>query len=43
VTRLLNDWPSYRTTLQRLHDLHRSEPDLKIIPTHCPETAALLK
>ena len=43
VTRLLNDWPTYRATLQRLHDLHRSEPDLKIIPTHCPETAALLK
>jgi len=43
VTRLLNDWPSYRATLQRLHEIHRREPDLRIIPTHCPETAALLK
>jgi glyoxylase-like metal-dependent hydrolase (beta-lactamase superfamily II) len=43
VTRLLHDWPAYRSTLERLHALHLNEPTLKIVPTHCPETAALLK
>jgi glyoxylase-like metal-dependent hydrolase (beta-lactamase superfamily II) len=43
VTRLLNDWDTYRATLQRLHDLHLAEPELRILPTHCPETAKLLK
>lgn len=42
VTRILNDWPSYRATLARLHEIHLREPDLLILPTHCPETAALL-
>jgi len=42
VTRLLNDWKPYRTTLRRLHHLHREEPDLLILPTHCPETAHYL-
>jgi glyoxylase-like metal-dependent hydrolase (beta-lactamase superfamily II) len=40
ITRLLHGWQDYRGSLQRLHDLHRSEPDLLIVPTHCPETAA---
>lgn len=43
LTRLLNDWVTYRATLQRLHDLHIAEPNLRILPTHCPETAELLK
>ncbi len=43
VTRLLNDWGPYRKTLQRLHELHCHEPDLLILPTHCPETAELLR
>ncbi|MEQ1840182.1 MAG: MBL fold metallo-hydrolase [Verrucomicrobiales bacterium] len=42
VTRLLNEWKPYRTTLRRLHRLHREEPDLLILPTHCPETAQYL-
>jgi glyoxylase-like metal-dependent hydrolase (beta-lactamase superfamily II) len=42
ITRLLHDWTAYRATLRRLHDLHRGEADLRIVPTHCPETAALL-
>jgi len=42
VTRLLHEWKSYRTTLRRLHRLHRDEPDLLILPTHCPETANYL-
>lgn len=43
LTKFLNDWEPYRATLQRLHDLYRKEPDLLILPTHCPETAAFLK
>jgi glyoxylase-like metal-dependent hydrolase (beta-lactamase superfamily II) len=43
ITRLLNDWPAYRKSLNRLYELSLAEPDLKIVPTHCPETAALLK
>lgn len=27
----------YVDTLQRIHQLHKLNPDLKIIPTHCPE------
>lgn len=42
VTRLIHDWPRYRTSLQRLHQLHREEPELLIMPCHCPETAARL-
>ena len=43
MTKFLNDWEPYRESLQRLLDLYRSEPDLLILPTHCPETAAFLK
>lgn len=43
VTRLLNEWKSYRMTLERLHRLHHDEPDLLILPTHCPETAGYLE
>jgi glyoxylase-like metal-dependent hydrolase (beta-lactamase superfamily II) len=39
ITKILHSWEQYRRTLQRLHDLHRAEPDLIIAPTHCPETA----
>lgn len=37
VTRLLHDWPAYRRSLARLHRLHLAEPELRIIPSHCPE------
>ena len=40
LTRLLHDWDDYRNSLQRLHDLHRSEPSLLIVPSHCPEIAS---
>lgn len=43
VTRLLNEWKAYRSTLQRLHDLHIDDPELLILPTHCPETARFLR
>jgi glyoxylase-like metal-dependent hydrolase (beta-lactamase superfamily II) len=42
VTRLLHDWPVYQRSLERLHRLHCDEPDLMILPCHCPETAAFL-
>lgn len=42
LTTLLHDGTAYATTLNRLHDLHRGEPDLMILPTHCPETATYL-
>lgn len=37
VTRLLHHGPAYRRSLERLHHLHRAEPGLRIIPSHCPE------
>jgi glyoxylase-like metal-dependent hydrolase (beta-lactamase superfamily II) len=40
VTRLIHNWDSYRASLARLHAMHREEPDLLIVPCHCPETAA---
>jgi glyoxylase-like metal-dependent hydrolase (beta-lactamase superfamily II) len=42
VTRLLHDWDAYAATLRRLHELHLAESELRIVPTHCPETALLL-
>ena len=42
ITRLLHQWEDYRKSLQRLHDLHVAEPNLLILPTHCPETASYL-
>lgn len=36
----LHDVKSYRETLDRLHRLSKEEPDLLIVPSHCPETAA---
>lgn len=40
VTRIIHDWPVYKATLARLHQMHQDEPDLLIVPCHCPETAA---
>ena len=37
IVRLLVNWSAYKTTLNRLHQLHRNNPDLRIIPTHCTE------
>jgi len=31
---------AYRHTLRSLHQLHRNRPDMRIIPSHCPEVAA---
>ncbi len=39
VTRLLHDWETYRQSLRRLHALSQAEPELLIVPCHCPETA----
>ena len=39
ITRLIHDWEAYRASLARLHQMHREEPDLLIVPCHCPETA----
>ena len=43
VTRVIHDWPTYRRSLSRLHQMHRDEPDLLIVPCHCPETAGRVK
>jgi len=37
IVRQLVHWPDYQATLQRLHQLHRNNPELRIIPTHCTE------
>lgn len=39
LTKLLHDWPAYTASLARLHAMHIAEPDLLIVPCHCPETA----
>lgn len=40
TTSLLGDTETYRATLGRLHRLHARNPDVRIIPSHCPEAAA---
>jgi len=37
VVRLFVDWRTYKATLQKLHDLHRNNAALEIIPAHCHE------
>ncbi|MEJ8544271.1 MBL fold metallo-hydrolase [Brevibacillus borstelensis] len=34
---------AYLQNLRRLHELHRSRPELYILPTHCPEVLELSK
>ena len=34
---LLGHTPAYAETLRRLHELHRRNPGILIIPSHCPE------
>ena len=40
TTALLGDTEVYRGTLTRLHDLHKRNDEVRIIPSHCPEAAA---
>jgi len=40
ITGVIHDQKAYRRSLSRLHALHRAEPDLLIVPCHCPETGA---
>jgi glyoxylase-like metal-dependent hydrolase (beta-lactamase superfamily II) len=42
ITKVIHDWEIYRASLARLHRMHREEPELLIVPCHCPETAARL-
>ncbi len=37
VVRLLVNWAAYKITLGKIHQLHRNNPSLRIIPTHCAE------
>jgi glyoxylase-like metal-dependent hydrolase (beta-lactamase superfamily II) len=37
VVRFLVNWPAYKITLEKIHQLHRHSPALRIIPTHCAE------
>lgn len=37
VTAWLGDTRAYRQTLQRLHALALTAPDIRIVPSHCPE------
>ena len=38
IARLIfDDAAEYRTTLQKLHQLHKAHPDIRIVPTHCNE------
>lgn len=40
ATSMLHHLPDYERTLTRLHQLHLQDPELLIVPSHCPETAA---
>lgn len=41
LTRLFqHDNPAYRRTVHKLHDLHQRQPNLPILPLHCPEVYA---
>ena len=33
----VDDWRAVRQTLARLHTFAQAQPDITIIPTHCPE------
>lgn len=37
IVRLLVNWSDYKATLQKLHELHKNNPAMRIIPTHCAE------
>jgi glyoxylase-like metal-dependent hydrolase (beta-lactamase superfamily II) len=37
IVRLLVDWSAYKSTLEKLHQLHRHHPALRILPAHCAE------
>lgn len=37
LVRFLGDWPALNATLEKLHRLHLAHPEVRIIPTHCPE------
>ena len=39
---IFDDRPEYARTLARLHGLHRTRPELKIVPCHCTATLAEL-
>ncbi len=39
IVRLFFDsWKDYKDSLKRIHDFHKSNPDVKIIPCHCEKT-----
>jgi glyoxylase-like metal-dependent hydrolase (beta-lactamase superfamily II) len=37
---MMANWSEYKRTIERLHELHRSQPDLWIIPSHCQQAIA---
>lgn len=37
LVRLLGDWRELNRTLTKLHRLHEARPEVRIIPSHCPE------
>ena len=38
ITRLIHsNWQAYKETLRKLHILHKADPNIKIIPSHCRE------
>lgn len=43
ITRVIHDQREYGRSLARLHGLHRTEPSLRIVPCHCPETGARIE
>ncbi len=40
---IFSNQQEYVTTLQKIHQLHKLNPEIKIIPTHCPDAWDMLK
>ena len=40
VRLFFDDWKAYNSTLEKLRQFHRAHPDVPLIATHCPQTAA---
>ena len=38
VRLFFDSWSDYKASLKRVHDFHKANPDVAVIPCHCEET-----
>jgi len=43
VRLFFDDWKAYNETLKRLQAFHESNPEIPLLASHCPKTAALIE